>query len=272
MQGVLSIEDSKLHYEVAGQGERTLVFSHAGFVDSRMWDPQWDFFAQRYRVVRYDLRGYGQSDPLDGPICRREDLYQLVRHLGIEKAAFIGCSLSGEIALDFALEHPGMVGALVIVSAVPSGFQMQGEPPPNLLEMIAAMQQGDLARVSELQLRLWIDGPFRASDQVDPALRKAAAEMNRIPVENQTWAKADSQPLCPLNPPAATRLGEIQVPTLIVAGALDNPEILRAADFMEVNLPTAQKIILPDSAHLPNMEKPAEFNRAVLSFLTNHSW
>jgi pimeloyl-ACP methyl ester carboxylesterase len=264
--GYVDAGDGRLYYEAAGEGA-PLVLAHAGFVDSRMWDDQWPEFTQRYRVIRFDMRGYGKSDRATGPVSRREDLYQLLRELDIERAAMLGCSLGGTVILDAALEHPGMVSALVVVSAAPSGFELRGEPPRYFREMMAAGAQGDLARVSELQLRMWLDGPQREPEQVDPGVRRRAAEMNRIPVANGTWGIADMQPARPLDPPAARRLGEIQVPTLVVAGALDDPEILRAAEVMATGISGARKKIIPGGAHLPSMEQPAEFNQAVLDFL-----
>jgi len=266
LTGFVESGDGKLYYETAGRGS-ALVLSHAGFVDCRMWDDQWDAFAQRYRVIRYDLRGMGRSDPAHGPLCRRADLLRLLDHLDVERAILVGCSMSGEIMIDFALEHPDRVAALIPVSAVPSGFALRGEPPAELMEMIGAMKQGDLARAAALQIRLWVDGPFRQADQVDPQVRQRAAEMNWITVQNATWAIADAQPLDPLDPPAAQRLGAIHVPTLVLAGALDNPEILRAADVMAAEIRGAQHAILPNAAHVPNMEQPAAFNRLVLEFL-----
>jgi pimeloyl-ACP methyl ester carboxylesterase len=262
------LEDGRIYYEIAGNGE-LLVLTHAGFVDSRMWDDQWNDFTQNYRVVRFDMRGFGKSNRAEAPINRRDDLYRLLTHLGITRAKLVGCSMGGEIILDFALEHPEMTSALVVVSAVPGGFEMQGKPPENLMEMITAIQQADLVLASELQNRLWIDGPFRQPDQVDPKIRERAAEMNRIALGNGTWMKIDTKPLNPLNPPAISRLDKLQVPTLIIAGQLDNSEILRAADVMANAIPGAQKVIMDDCAHLPNMEKPAEFNRIVLDFFHN---
>jgi pimeloyl-ACP methyl ester carboxylesterase len=264
--GFAEVNGAKLYYEMAGEGE-TLILGHAGFVDSRMWDDQWDDFTRRFRVIRYDMQGYGKSDPATGPVSRRDELSGLFEQLGVERAALLGCSLSGATILDFALEHPQKVSALVLVSAVPNGFEMQGEPPPELLEMMSAAQQGDLERMSELQIRLWIDGSSRQPEQVNPSVRQRAAEMNWIPVKNGTWAVADTQPVNPLNPPAIKRLHEIGVPTLIMAGALDHPELLRAADVMAGAIKGARKVILLDAAHLPNMEQPAMFTRAVLDFL-----
>jgi 2-hydroxy-6-oxonona-2,4-dienedioate hydrolase len=266
--GYIEQVDGKLYYEVAGEGD-ALVLGHAGFVDSGMWDPQWDVFAQRYRVIRYDMRGFGKSDPAPAPRNRRNDLVQLLEQVQVERAMLLGCSMSGSIMLDFALEHPAMVTALIIVSSAPEGFEMEGDPPSELTEMFSAAKQGETMRVSELQLRLWIDGPYRQPDQVDQTVRRRASEMNRIPVERNTFFLADLQPFEPLDPPAINRLGAIQIPTLIAAGALDASEIVRAADVMAAAIPSAQKHIFAHSAHMPNMEEPAEFNQTVLNFLDN---
>lgn len=264
--GTLEIEGDHLYYEVAGAGP-VLVLGHAGFVDRRMWDDQWAEFAQQYRVIRYDMRGYGESSPVHRPVVRRADLAQLLTHLDVARAILVGCSMGGEVMLDYTLEHPDQVAALVLVNSVPSGFEMQGPPPPEIMEMIEALQQGDEARVAELQLRIWIDGPTRRADQVDATVRARAAEMNKIAVQNNTWATADAQPADPLNPPAVSRLAQVRVPTLVVAGALDHAENLRGMDLMAAEIPNAQKVVLAHSAHVPSMEQPVEFNRAVLDFL-----
>lgn len=264
--GYIDLDDGKMYYEMAGEGE-TLVLGHAGFVDGRMWDAQWDAFTQRYRVIRFDMIGYGRSDPAKGPRMRRHDLAQLLNHLHVERAVLLGSSMSGSVMIDFVLEHPEMVSALITVGSAPSGFQFQGDPPPLLLEMIAASQQGDVERASELQIRIWVDGPYRQPEQVDPVVRQRAAEMNIISVRLNTWSVADLQPLNPLDPPAIERLDTIHVPTLIMAGALDDPAVLCAADTLADGIKGAQKYILSDTAHVPSMEKTAEFTQVVLSFL-----
>ncbi len=264
--GHADLGNGKLYYEMGGEGE-TLILCHAGFVDSGMWDDQWNDFTQHYRVIRFDMRGYGKSDPVTEPISRRDDLYRLLKQIGVQHTYLLGCSMGGQIVIDFALEHPEMVSGLIVISTTPGGFALQGEPPPKLIEMIAAVQQGDLVRASELQLQIWVDGPFRQPEQVNPLVRQHAAEMNRIVVANGTWAKADAQPLNPLEPPAVERLSELHVPTLIMVGALDHPEILRAANMMTSHIDGGEQIIIPETAHVPNMEQPIEFNQSVLNFL-----
>jgi len=264
--GYVNVGDGNLWYEIGGEGD-TLVLIHAGFVDSRMWDDQWEAFTQHYRVIRFDQRGFGKSDPAQGPVSRRADLLRLLDELSVERAALLGCSMGGTAAMDIALEHAERVSALIAVSAVPGGFQLQGEPPRYLMEMMGAAQQGNLERTSDLQIRIWVDGPFREPEQVNPSVRQRAAEMNRIPVQQGTFFIADGQSLNPLDPPAARRLNEFRMPALIIAGALDDPEILRAAELMASEIQGAQKVILPSSAHLPNMENPQLFNQTVLSFM-----
>lgn len=264
--GTVELNGQSIFYEVAGQGN-PLVFVHTGFTDRRMWDEQWQKFSRRYTVIRFDLLGLGRSDRLEAPVSTRQQLYRVLEAAGVERAALVGCSLGGETVLDAALERPDLASALVVVSAVPSGFEMQGEPPQDLMEMFAAVGQGDLERANELQMRLWIDGPYRQPDQVDPGVRRRAAEMSRDALAKGTWGLILAPPPNPLEPPAVQRLGAVRAPTLIVAGALDNTELVRAAGVMTAEIPDAQQVILEGCAHLPNMEKPVEFNQALEVFL-----
>jgi pimeloyl-ACP methyl ester carboxylesterase len=263
--GYVKVGGGQVYYEVSGTGE-TLVLVHAGFVDSGMWDSQWDAFRDHFQVIRYDMRGYGKSDAMQAPLERREELHQVLTHLGVRKAHLLGCSMGGTTVIDFVLDHPEMVSSLIAVSATPSGFEMKGEPPPEMIEMMEAAQQGDVTRTSELQIRIWVDGMYRNPLDVDAGVRKQASAMNLIPVKNNTWAMS-SQPVEPLDPPALKRLKEISVPTLIIDGAVDHPEILRAGDTMQKAIKGAKKVVIQDAAHVPNMEKPDEFNQAVLEFL-----
>ena len=127
------------------------------------------------------MRGFGISDPATGPVSRRQDLYCLLQKLGIERANLLGCSMGAELILDFTLEHSGdgvVTGYYQRGSG--GGFEVQGEPPSKIMEMLQAIEIGDLERVSELQVQLWVDGIYCHPQQVDPDVRQHAAEMNRI--------------------------------------------------------------------------------------------
>jgi pimeloyl-ACP methyl ester carboxylesterase len=169
--------------------------------------------------------------------------------------------------LDLALEQPELALSLTLVGSTPSGFEMQGEPPRYILEMFEAVQRGDVEQATELQIRIWLDGSFREPDVVDRDLREKALVMNRIPVERQTFLIADMQPVCPLDPPAVTRLHEVQTPVLVVAGVLDHPEVLRAADIMVKGISNARKVIIESAGHVPSFERPDVFSPLLLDLL-----
>jgi pimeloyl-ACP methyl ester carboxylesterase len=260
------IEDGSLYYEVTGDGF-PLVLSHAAFLDCRMFDELVDLLVPHYQVIRYDMRGYGQSSPVKGPLCRRQDLASLLDHLGVTRAHLLGCSNGGEICLDLALENPQLAASLTLVGSTPSGFRMEGAPPPKLLEMMAAMQSGNLERVSELQIQIWLDSDSRQPDQVEPGLRLKALEMTRIPVKQNTFLAAGIQPLMPLDPPAVNRLEEVTCPVMITAGSLDHPEVLRAAAEMTARIPNSRQFIFNDCGHVPSYEKPEFFAEKLLGVL-----
>ncbi len=98
-------------------------------------------------------------------------------------------------------------------------------------------------------------------------LRRKALEMNRIPVSQSTFFIADTQPINPLNPPAMTQLESVNCRTLVIAGALDHPEVLRAADEMAKRIPNAQKTIIASTGHVPSYEQPEAFVKLLLDFL-----
>jgi len=267
-KGYLNLGDGQLYYEMAGKG-MPLVLSHAAFLDSRMFDAIWEPLAEHFCVIRYDMRGFGQSSPATGPLCRRDDLDQLLRYLEVTQAHWVGCSNGGQISLDLALEQPQRFKSLTLVDSTPSGFELHGEAPRYMFEMFDAMQKGDIHHSNELQIRIWLDGETREPEQVDSLLRRKALEMNRIPVSQSTFFIADAQPANPLNPPAITRLEAVNCPTLVIAGALDHPEVLRAADEMAERIPNARKTLIESAGHVLSYEQPEAFTKLLLDFLTS---
>jgi len=264
--GYAEVGGARVYYEVAGQGV-PIVFVHAGIADRRMWDAQCDAFARNYRVMRYDRRGFGNTFMVAGTFSHRRDLQALLEFLEIENAYLVGCSQGAKTIIDFALEHPQMVRALVVVSPALSGFAFAGELPKQAAQLDAADEAGDLDQINELELQIWVDGPHRSPAQVDAKVRELVREMNRLALQTPEDL-GDEQPL---DPPAADRLGSIRVPTLVITGDLDTPKTLAAADFITHHVAGARRVTVTGTAHMPNMEQPEEFNRHVLSFLGNRS-
>ena len=265
--GTVDVNGAALYYEVAGEGD-PLVLVHAGISDSRMWEAQVDAFSSRHRTIRYDLRGFGRSPMVEGPFSHHADLRALLDALEVDRASFVGCSMGGNAVLNFALENPERTGALVLVGSAVGGFEFDEEKPKEWDELVAADEAGDLERVSELEVRMWVDGPRRGPDAVDPAVRDLVREMNGIALENEARQLGEEREP---EVPAASRLSEIQIPTLVIVGDEDRARTLAAADLLQERLPDAQKRVMSGTAHLPNMERPAEFNRLVLDFLEGRS-
>lgn len=262
--GFQDTQGAPLYYEVAGTGQPLLLI-HSGITDSRMWDNQFHMFSQQYRVVRYDLRGYGKSMIPAGPFANHEDVAALLEHLDIKQAHVIGISFGGLVALDFTLAYPEKVTSLVLGAPSVSGRQSSSADVQRFEEEEEAfLEKGDLAGATELNLRMWVDGPRRTPDQVDPTVRQRIYEMQyhafTVPIPGEAE-------LLPLEPPAISRLAEIHVPTLLIVGEYDIPDKHELVGQLAVEIPQAKLIVIPGAAHIVNMEQPAEFNRVVLEFL-----
>lgn len=261
--GFAEINGANLYYEVAGEGQ-PFVMVHAGIANKSQWDSQFDFFAKHYKVVRYDMRGYGQSQPVQADYQRHEDLRGVMDHLKIDHAIVMGCSMGGGAAMNFALDYPDRADALIMVGSGPSGFGYDDwSPSPLDEEMEAAYEAGDLERVNEVGMRIFVDGQGRTPDQVDPSLRKKVYDMNMIALRNEgKMGKDVGRPV-----PAAQQLAQLDLPVLIVMGDLDEEYIHRAFAFMAENIRGVQKVVMPGTSHLPNMEFPDAFNAHVQAFL-----
>jgi pimeloyl-ACP methyl ester carboxylesterase len=262
--GHAEVNGARLYYEIAGEGH-ALVLLHGGLVDSGLWDPQFPVFARRYRTIRYDLRGFGRSSPAEGSYSHFDDLSALMARLGVERAHVLGLSMSGTVALDFALAHPSLTTALVHVAGGLSGYQPESvtEQERELFEgEEAAYERGDMAEAVALTLRLWTVGPTRTPDAVAPEILARVREMSE-----RLYARGEATPTRKLEPPAAERLREVRAPTLLVHGDRDVSHIAEVAERIEAGIPGARRVVIPDTAHHLNLERPEEFNRVVLAFL-----
>jgi 2-hydroxy-6-oxonona-2,4-dienedioate hydrolase len=260
-----AINNAQIYYEIAGEGQ-PFVMIHAGVADSRQWNNEFAYFANRYQVLRYDLRGYGKSEPVEGEFSHLQDLEALLDHLHIDQPFFImGCSMGGGLAMDFTLVHPDRVKALIMVGSGPTGLKLDVPLPAKFEEAEKAYHAGDLDLLAELEVQIWFDGEGRNSDQVNPAMRKLAYEMDRHALALE--AKGLGKRLPDAQSPAVERLDELQIPVLVITGAHDVPYIRAAADYMVEKIPLARQVVIQDGAHMPNMDHPEEFQRIVSEFL-----
>lgn len=263
--GTAQVGAVRLYYEVAGEG-RPFVMIHAGVADSRQWNNEFAHFSKSYRVLRYDLRGYGRSEPVEGEFRHMDDLVTLLDHVGMyEPLVLMGCSMGGGLAMDFALEFPQRVKALILTGSAPSGLKLDVPPPPKYDEAVKADEAADWDLLCELEVQIWFDGSGRTPDQVDPAARRLAYDMNRIALSHE--ARGLGKRLPDASIPAAERLEKLATPLLVIVGEHDTPYILAAADWMLARLPSARKVVIDDAAHLANLDHPELFRETVRSFL-----
>lgn len=262
IKSMAEVNGTRLSYEMMGRG-KTVVLIHGGLVDSRMWDDQFKPLAKRYRVLRYDLRGFGKSDFPTGPYSNVEDLYALLKFLKVEKASLVGLSLGGMIAVDFALEHPQMVESLILTSSALRGYQSPRNEKTIAVNKAAEKQGMDKA------IELWLEHPFFATAKSNASyqrrMRSMLADNFRFwgPWGPELKAVVVTWP----EPASLERISLIHVPTLIIVGDRDAPNIQAIAEVLRTKIAGAQKAVVRDVSHHLNMEKPNEFNRLVLDFL-----
>lgn len=250
-------------YEEAGAGH-PLLLVHAGIVDRRMWDRTWDALAAGYRVIRPDLRGFGESPASLDPFSNWRDLADLLRSLHAAPAHVIGVSNGGAASLDLALAEPGLVDRLVLVAPGLPGWDWAPQLRTDWEAEEAAWQRGDLDDVAWLNVRIWVDGPQRGGE-APVQVRQAVFEMYHHALELQSVAGAVDPD--PREPPARDHLAEVSVPTLVVVGDLDQPDMMAVGEQLAATIPGARLATMHGVAHLPPMEAPAAFVDLVTGFL-----
>jgi len=263
-----SIDGVDIYYEETGQGF-PLVFSHEFAGDHRSWTPQVRFFTRRYRTVVYCARGYPPSTVPDDPAAYSEeqsveDLYGLIRHLGIKKAHIVGLSMGGNVALKIGLAHPEVCASLVVAGAGfgstdPDEFRANARQTADLFE-----SQG-MESVAEVYAR----GPSRLRfEQKDPhGFAEVLAQLKTHSTLGSAMTMRNVQGKRKTVYEVADQLPSLQVPTLVVAG--DEDELaLEPALLMKRKIPRCGLAIVPNTGHTVNLEEPALFNQLVLDFLT----
>lgn len=256
------INGTRLRYRVAGTGP-SIVFLHGFALDLRMWDEQVTAFAEWYRVIRYNLRGFGGSAmPGQTAYDHADDLRALLDHLGIATAAgIIGLSMGGEVALDFALAHPTRLRALVLADAMIGGYRWSAAWQAATAPAWRAARESGLATARERWLaHAGLFGPAHEQPRV-------AADLGRMVGDYSGWHWLNRDPRQEATPPAIERLAQISIPTLIVNGERDDPDFLAQATILRERISGARTATLPGVGHLANLEAPAAFNRAVIDFL-----
>lgn len=264
--GFLETNGARIYYEVAGDGE-PVVLIHAGVANLRMWDEQIVVLADRYRVIRYDTRGFGRTESEDVAFSNRADIAALLDHLGESSAHVVGLSRGGVIALDFAIESPERVRSLVVAAGGVGGYEAPGIDPSFWAQAEKWWEAHDWEALSAWETEVWVDGPGQPRDRTDPAIRERVHEGI---LTNYQAEKPEGQPQ-PMDPPAAGRLNELRAPLLVIVGTLDEPGTQASCRHLAECVPGARLEIFEGAAHMLNLEQPDRFNGLLRQFLDANS-
>ncbi len=254
---------ARIHCVRAGAGP-AVVLLHAGVADHRMWRDQIAALQDRFHVIAYDRREFGQTDSPDEPFRHIDDLAVVLAELKVESAILVGCSQGGRVAIDFALAHPEHVPALVLVSTAITGAP--ATPVPAGVEALsdaldAAEEAGDLDRVNAIEAHLWLDGPLSQEGRVSGPIRDLFLDMNGTALRKPEIPKEQ------FPPDAYGRLSELAMPILLISGELDFDYVRARHMHLAQTVANAQAVEMAGTAHLPSLEQPDLFNRHLQGFL-----
>ena len=251
---VVDVNGARLWYDEAGSGPAVLLL-HGGLGDSGLWEPVVPFLAERYRTIRADLRFYGRSTGPNVPWSWQDDAIGVLDGLAVERAALVGLSLGGKLALDIALAHPDRLWAVAGVAPGLGGHSADAYSDEQEARYEAAEAANDLEAAMEIDFEVW--APLGADDRIRQ-LWRATPEANALP--------PDLEPLPATGAPAKERLGELAVPTLIVTASHDPDGMREIGPFVEREAPNARHLEL-DSDHYVTLREPELLSRMLLEFL-----
>ena len=251
--------------DVTGAGA-CVVLLHAGVADRRMWRTTCEALSGKFKCIAYDRRGFGDATSPDETFRSIDDLDAVIRHFGCERAHLIGSSQGGRIAIDYALTKPENVLSLVLVAPALSGAVIPLSYPPVIQSLMDELEQAearaDFESVNAIEARMWLDGPLSSENRVTGPARDLFLDMNGRALRHAPLNHEQSAP------DAADHLHRLMQPAFVTWGDADFPHIKDRSKLIANTIPGARHLVMEDCAHLPNMERPAQFDEAILDFLT----
>ncbi|MFF1868660.1 alpha/beta fold hydrolase [Kitasatospora herbaricolor] len=256
----LADELGHLAYTVTGDGP-PVVLVHAGIADHRMWDAVVPALAELYTVVRYDLRGFGESPVPTGEFGETDDLLRLLDHLGHERVHLVGSSWGGRVSVGFTLAHPERVRSLALLAAPWPGYDWSADMFAYDEAETKALAAGDLDVAVQVNLDMWLRGATRGWEEIDPGLTERLRGPVRTALANQEAVGELSRGV------TGNDIAAIAVPALVGVGLHDNTDFQAIARRYAAEIPGAELVEFPDAAHLIAVESPAELTAALRPFL-----
>lgn len=235
-----------LAYDIAGEGTGILLV-HAGVCDRRMWDGPFEELARDHRVLRVDLRGYGDTPEATEPHRLGDDLHEAMGAAGLDTALVVGNSFGGRASMELAVLHPERVTALLLLASGVPDHDWSQELRTYGAEEERLFEAGDIDGAVALNVEMWTRGT---------GYRDKVADMQRQAFE---LASDDYVDPTRLDPPITERVREISCPALIIDGDLDVRDFTEIADLLAERIPNSTRRTVHGAGHLISMDKPDEF-------------
>ena len=245
----------ELAHDDVGDGAPLLLI-HAGVCDRRMWEPQWEALTERFRTIRCDLRGFGETPLPPERFNPADDVIALLDTLGLDRVSVVAASFGGRVGLELAATWPQRVEKLVLLSGEWENVERDPELESFGEEEDQLLSDGDVDGAAELNVRTWV-GP-EASDEV----RSLVHTMQRHAFEVQLAAGDDAE-----FEPREVDPSAVKAPTLLVSGGRDFAHFREVAAELGDRVPEAQHLELEWAAHLPSLERPRRVTRLLLHHL-----
>jgi len=261
--GYAPVNGTRLYYEAKGDGE-PLIFIHGSYGDRRHWNEQLTGLSSRFKVIRYDIRGYGRSDkPIPGQYYKHiDDLNALLDYLGVEKAHIAGFSSGCTIAGDFVLANPDRCLSFIAVGPWLSGINLAStQEVYNDYGAVANIFRRDGAEAA----RDFLKGLHYLRPHKD--LPNVLSQMDKVISDYDFWSFSHTDPAQSSYPTAFGRMNKFDLPTLIITASHDIVACQELADLMETRIGNAQKVKIDQASHIMMLEEPDLFNNAIINFI-----
>lgn len=259
----IDIDGATLTGVEAGDG-LPVVFLHAGVCDHRMWHEQMRIAAENgWHAIAYDRRGYGDAVSADEPFSHLDDLEAVLDAFDIHAAVFVGCSMGGGLAIDFALKNPGRVIGLALIGTSVTGAPWAATAEESAIEMAEedAWERGDLDLLNKVQAHEWLDGPRAQSGRVGGSARELFLDMNAKALAKPELTQEEPRP------DAWSRVDAVAAPTMLIVGDEDFSALIERHEHLSETMPNSFAAVLEGVAHIPSIERPDLINRMLDEFL-----
>jgi pimeloyl-ACP methyl ester carboxylesterase len=260
--GKVIVPNGELYYEKLGDG-KPLILIHAGFSDRRDWMHQISDFGKKYNTIAYDQRGSGNSSVIKTEFSPADDLKAITDYLKIEKAYLVGHSIGGTIAIDFALQYPEKISALILVASGLNGYSWSKE----YIELMGAIWS---VPQPEEMTKQFLSAPFYSVSMNEPSIKFDIDTITKESFQKVlTWETFDIRDVHWYFPDSISKLKELKVPTLVIYGDKDSEDIKKIAQLLSKNIQNVKAVQIKNTDHLLNFGKPDELNKIVLDFISD---